>query len=165
MPTPTHDFFSACVGEEISKELKKINERKDAAGSFAAQIRNGGTSRIILKEISSSEDDNEAQDERQTNRRYHRREPDAQFQHRGAEYPGVVIEISYTQNGKDLSKLAWDYITYSNGDIKMVVGLDLRYDTKEATVAVWRPRYIHEEGEELDILEAETIVDHEVFYP
>jgi hypothetical protein len=77
----------------------------------------------------------------------------------------VVIEISYTQNRKDLSKLAWDYITYSNGDIKMVVGLDIRYDTKEATVAVWRPWYIHEEGEELDILKAKTIVDHEVFYP
>ena len=53
---------------------------------------------------------------------------------------GVVVEISYMQNRKDLAKLAWDYITYSYGDIKMVIGLDLQYDTKEATVAVWRPR-------------------------
>jgi hypothetical protein len=86
----------------------------------------------------------------------HRREPDAQFQHRDAEYPGVVLEVSYSQDGKDLKKLAWDYIQYSNGDIKVVIGIDIKYsNTKEATLSVWRPRYIREDGEELEILEAE----------
>jgi hypothetical protein len=57
------------------------------------------------------------------------REPDAQFQQRDAEYPGVVLEISYSRDGKDLKKLAWDYIQYSNGDIKVVIGIDIKYST------------------------------------
>ena len=93
----------------------------------------------------------------------HRREPDAQFQHRDAEYPGVVLEVSYSQYGKDLTKLAWDYIQYSNGDIKVVISIDIKYsNSKEATLSVWRPRYIREDGEELKILEAEESIMSQV---
>ena len=35
--------------------------------------------------------------------------------------------------------MAWDYISDSNGGIQVVVGLDLAYYTKKATLSVWRP--------------------------
>jgi hypothetical protein len=40
------------------------------------------------------------------------------------------------------------------------MGIDIKHSsTKEATLSVWRPLYIHENREELDILEAaETII-------
>jgi hypothetical protein len=93
----------------------------------------------------------------------HRREPDAQFQHRDAEYPGVVLEVSYLQDGKDPKKLAWDCIQYSNGDIKVVIGIDIKYGhIKEATLSIWRPRYIREDEEETEILEAEETIISQV---
>jgi hypothetical protein len=45
----------------------------------------------------------------------------------------------------------------------VVIGVDIGYrNTKEATLSVWRPRYIREEGEELEILEAEQIITSQV---
>ncbi|KAI9737250.1 MAG: hypothetical protein M1818_005783 [Claussenomyces sp. TS43310] len=154
MPTPVHDFFTAFVTEKISKQLDVIKQRGDSSTEFAARIANGGCARIFLKE----NPDRDSQGARV------RREPDAQFQHQDAEYPGVVLEISYSQDGKDLEKLAWDYIQYSNGDIKVVIGIDIKYgNTKEATLSVWRPRYVHEDGEEIDILEAEETIISQQF--
>ena len=42
-------------------------------------------------------------------------QPDEQFQHKEAEYPGVVYEIACSQDGRELGKSAWTYIPYSNG--------------------------------------------------
>jgi hypothetical protein len=72
-----------------------------------------------------------------------RRDPDGQFQHKDAAFPGVVIEVSYTQDGKNLRKLARDYIWGSNGDIKVVIGIDINYG-RESTVLLWRPKYVRE---------------------
>jgi hypothetical protein len=156
MPTPVHDFFTAFVADEISKQLEAISHHGDSSAEFAARIANGGCARIFLKEDNPDRDG-------QGTRVVHRREPDAQFQHRDAEYPGVVLEVSYSQDGKDLKKLAWDYIQYSNGDIKVVIGIDIKYNnSKEATLSVWRPRYIREDGEELEILEAEERIISQV---
>ncbi|KAH9205283.1 hypothetical protein DL95DRAFT_528911 [Leptodontidium sp. 2 PMI_412] len=42
--------------------------------------------------------------------------------------------------------------------------IDIKYsNTKEATLSVWRPRYIREDGEELEILEAEARVTSQAF--
>lgn len=48
----------------------------------------------------------------------------------------MVVEISYSQDGKNLEKLAQDYILYSNGDIKAVIGIDINYGGKESTVSL-----------------------------
>ena len=44
----------------------------------------------------------------------------------------------------------------------MAIGIDIKYgDTKEATLSVRRPRYVREDGEGIDVLEAEeTIISH-----
>lgn len=65
--------------------------------------------------------------------------PDGSFWHPQATWPGVVIEVAFSQSPKDLGSLAWEYICDSDGGIQVVVGLNLAYKTKEATLSVWRP--------------------------
>lgn len=38
-----------------------------------------------------------------------KRDPDARFQHDDALWPGVVIEVAYSQSSKDIPNLADDY--------------------------------------------------------
>jgi len=145
MPSPVHEFFTTLLTNEIRDQLKQIAERGDKAGEFAARIEDGRSSRILLQEDISDESLGAAG-------HVVRREPDGQFQHWDAAYPGVVLEVSYSQDGKDLKKLSSDYILRSNGDIKAVVGVDINYG-EESTVSLWRPNYVEEDGEEFEILE------------
>ena len=88
-------------------------------------------------------------------------DPDATFRHLGARYPGVVIEICYAQKRKDLPRLADDYILGSDANIQAVIGLDVEYRGKMATLSVWRPRFlINDDGEEE--LDAEQTVANQV---
>lgn len=101
MPSAIHVFAVNALSKRISDWLSATAEGGDQAAEFAAEIANGGSARISLDDVS----DDESQPSKPV-----RREPDAQFQHRGALYPGVVIEVSYSQDGKSLRKLAYDYI-------------------------------------------------------
>lgn len=66
--------------------------------------------------------------------------PDAQFRHDEAQYPGVVIEVSYSQKQRDLRSIVDNYILGSDGNIRVVVCLDVDYrNGKHATLSVWRP--------------------------
>ena len=65
----------------------------------------------------------------------------------------MVLEVSYSQDGKNLKKLACDYILRSNGDIN---------DGKESTVSLWGPNYVKEEDEEFEILEVRQDVSRQV---
>ncbi|KAK5656231.1 hypothetical protein OQA88_4992 [Cercophora sp. LCS_1] len=155
MPSPVHEFFTTLLTNEIRDQLKRITERECSAGEFAAMIEDGRSSRIFLREDISDESPGAAE-------HVVRREPDGQFQHCHAAYPGVVLEVSYSQDGKDLKKLASDYILRSNGDIKTVIGIDINYGN-ESTVSLWRPNYIEEEGEEFDILEVKGEILYQPF--
>ncbi|KAL5337396.1 hypothetical protein BJX70DRAFT_409293 [Aspergillus crustosus] len=79
---------------------------------------------------------------------YVRREPDASFRHPKARYPGVVIEVCYSQKGRQIPALADDYLLNSNGSINAVVFLDIEYRDKEASYSVWRPCFEVVEREE-----------------
>ncbi|MAD87746.1 MAG: hypothetical protein CL912_32700 [Deltaproteobacteria bacterium] len=91
--------------EEIRRQIEGISRHGDSPAEYAAWIVNGGRARIFLKE-----DDPDG-----GTRVVHLREPVAQFWHRHAEYPAFVLEVSYSQDGKDPKGLAWDYIQYSMG--------------------------------------------------
>jgi hypothetical protein len=54
-------------------------------------------------------------------------DPDTSFRYRGTRYPRVVIEVSYSQKRKDLPHLADEDILRSNGNIRVVIGLDVEY--------------------------------------
>lgn len=80
------------------------------------------------------------------------RDPDSQFKHENAKFPGVVIEVAFSQSqkdgGKDLGKLAEQYIVESSGNIKTVLGISVAYgSTKKAMISTWSPKHgTDEEG-------------------
>lgn len=142
MPSPSHDYFATYFRDEICKELNKIaSSRSDEAKPFAGNVMSALGSRVFLAE---TDDENDPI----------KREPDIQFHYPGARYPGIVVEVSYSQDGKDLRRLAQDYILYSNGDIKLVIGIDLSYRGKPSTVSLWRPKFTEsEDGLDLETFE------------
>ncbi|KAK1520014.1 hypothetical protein CABS01_16555 [Colletotrichum abscissum] len=152
MPAPVHDVFSTSVANEIYKQLRHVAERNNTDGAFADNIISGGSSRILLEET------------REGGAVYPlQRHPDAQFGHRKAAFPGVVLEVSFSQDGKNLEKLAWDYIQHSNGDIKAVIGLDINHGAKPSTVSLWRPEYTRDEGQDLDTIGVQTEIAYQAF--
>lgn len=65
--------------------------------------------------------------------------PDIRFHHKDAAWPGVVIEVSYSQKRKSLIDLAENYLLASDGGIRVLVGIDLEYKkSKEASISIWR---------------------------
>lgn len=91
MPTPVHEIVSTSIADEIIEQIRCITKQGGSKGDFAARIVKGDSARVLLAGIDNTP---------------LRRQPDAQFQHEKAVYPGVVVEISYSQDGKDLDKLA-----------------------------------------------------------
>jgi hypothetical protein len=157
MPTPIHESFSAQVSDATRRQLDSIAQGAGRAAEFAAHISSVRSGRIQLREFDPDDP------VLKLSQPYIQREPDEQFQHVDAKYPGVVYEIACSQSGQDLDKAAWDYIPHSNGDIKVVVGFQLGYGKgKEARVSLWRPRYWKGDNEPLETLDVETIVDHVV---
>ncbi|KAJ8059729.1 hypothetical protein OCU04_011373 [Sclerotinia nivalis] len=93
---------------------------------------------------------------------FSKHDPDAQFRHPRARFPGIVIEVSYSQKRKNLDFLADDYIIGSNGNIKVVVGIDVEYkNTKKATLSVWRTSTVKKAGKNL--LVSKLVVANQVF--
>ncbi len=85
IPSPILGYFIDYVVREIMNQLMVISHGGDSSAEFAAQIDDGRSSRILMKE------DNLATDAQGAGN-FHRREPDGQFSHPNAKYPGVVLE-------------------------------------------------------------------------
>jgi hypothetical protein len=65
--------------------------------------------------------------------------PDASYAIRTLTLPGLLIEVSYSQNRKELKARAYDFILETGCRIRMVIGIDIEYgNTKAATYSVWR---------------------------
>lgn len=153
MPSPVHECFSSLLGRDIQNQLDWIAEEngnhKKSVVLFADKICNIASARILW---SGGDDAGFSTTSSQ-------RQPDAQFHHKDAKYPGVVIEVSYAQDGKRMNDIAEDYILGSNGDIKVVVGVDINNKGKEAALSLWRPKYTWHADEHIDILEAEKCMN------
>ncbi|KFY30328.1 hypothetical protein V494_08191 [Pseudogymnoascus sp. VKM F-4513 (FW-928)] len=72
MPTPVHNFFAAFVADTITRQLRIISDSSGPSSEFAAQVFNGGSARIYLKEA-------DADEHGRCTKAPHRREPDANF--------------------------------------------------------------------------------------
>ncbi|KAF2752754.1 hypothetical protein EJ05DRAFT_515416 [Pseudovirgaria hyperparasitica] len=143
MPTNLHKIFIIRIVEEIQVQLESF---QDTSAEFAKEIMSGGSASIKF-----------------TDEEYGKHDPDAQFRHSKAQFPGVVIEVSYSQKRKDLERLADDYILGSDSDIRVVVGLDIECKTgKKATLSVWRPNIITNETQEKELV-AQSVVANQVF--
>ena len=126
MPSSVQELCLSSLVCEIESQLSQYrasgNTRSQA---FAKDVRPEGSVDLALP----PDDDGHV----------NRHTPDGSFGHRQATWPGVVIEVAFSQAAKNLDRLAWDYISDSNGGIQVVVGLDLSYNAKGASLSVWRP--------------------------
>ena len=133
MPSDVHEGLGSSILLDIHTQLDAFRKGNNLAATLAQNIRFAASSSIFLEDGA-------------------RRDPDMQFTYKAAKYPSLVVEIAYSQSskngGKNLSKLADQYITESNGSIRTVVGISLDYRrTKKATLSIWRPRYgLDEQG-------------------
>ncbi|KAF0315489.1 hypothetical protein GQ607_017283 [Colletotrichum asianum] len=119
MPAPVHEVFSISLVSELDKELQHIARQPDKDGAFAAQPINGGSSRIVIDHaVEESADGEPTSQESVPCTITLQRHPDVRFQYIKAAFPGVVVEVFYSQNGKDTESLAWEYIRISTDTSK-----------------------------------------------
>lgn len=82
---------------------------------------------------------------------------EAILQHDDALWPGVVIEVAYSQSSKDIPNLADDYVLETNGSVRVVVRLGIDSNTKKGTISIWRPNYITNDQGQLEVEAAEIL--------
>ncbi|KAM0364022.1 hypothetical protein ACHAPK_011045 [Fusarium culmorum] len=124
MPSTTHEAFSTAFTICLYEKLLKIGNENISIQEITSNIKPAGSARIFLNY------DDKVRDLKDMLRR----QPDGQFQHRRAQFPGVAFEISYSQDGKKLTRIAKEYINYSNGNIKAVVCIDINNATESTTI-------------------------------
>jgi hypothetical protein len=122
MPTRVHELFVAKVEDNIWTQLKELGNGLGRTARFAKDLRATRSSDVHFTGSKS------------------RHDPDTSFGHKGAKFPGVIIEIAYFQRRFD--RLAENYIVDSNANIRVVVGLDIEYgeEPRKATLSIWRPK-------------------------
>ena len=136
MPAAVHEYLASTVEAAIGWQLEVIRGGIDEIAMHVRKIRNCRSASIFLEDNT-------------------RRDPDSQFTYDGARWPPFVIEIANSQSkkdgGKNLPKLADQYITESSGNIQTVLGICLDYrGTKKATLSIWRSNYgVDQQGEYL----------------
>ncbi len=136
MPSKEHDIFADRISHYIKTRLAVWANQGGRFGDWAGQIRSTSTTNIPLQL-------EEFDDQRST------RSPDIAFTHIEAKHPGLIIEVSYSQEQKDIAKIADDYILGTEGNIRTVLGLDLSYKNtkrhttpdKSARISVWRSSF------------------------
>jgi hypothetical protein len=141
------------VVQEITKRLDDIaNNGDEASSTFAKKIHGMGSARIDLLGT-----------EEQEGKPKMRRDPDFSFQHCEARWAGVVLEVSYPSKRRTLPHLADDYLLETDGNIRMLVGLDLDTETKKGTISTWQPLFKRNDQGVIVELEAALVRDKEVF--
>ncbi|KAK4978288.1 hypothetical protein LTR66_010656 [Elasticomyces elasticus] len=147
MPSCLHERMVTQLRTDIGRQLGDLihSSAGGEGGRFAQGIADAGSSTILF------EPDTDVPVQA-------RREPDISFQHVDAKYPGVIIEVSYSQKMKDLPHLADDYLLGSDGSIRAMVGLNVEYHgSKKATISVWRPAYVEGEEGKLEFQAVQTV--------
>jgi hypothetical protein len=145
MPIGVHELFIDGVEDAIRSQLKAIRSGSDRAAHFAQKVRAARSTEIYFP-VDGSPTHTKS-----------KHEPDASFWHKEARYPGVIIEVAYSQKKKRLGRLAEDYLLDSNSSVQVVVGLDIEYgnkDSRKATLSVWRTHVVSTtDGNELRVVQ------------
>jgi hypothetical protein len=129
MPGAPHENFVQAVADELQKELAGLADRftpyDQRAALEAGKVLKSGSTTLEFEEpalVDRAEKDD-------TGPRIVRHSPDASFTHEssGAQAPGLVIEVGYSQQSNKLTRLADSYITNSRHKIRCVIALDIVY--------------------------------------
>ncbi len=150
MATTLHDTFAYELVTEIKRRFESLAK---------SQVE----TRPFIDKISSV---NGAMHFEEDGRKF-KHVPDIRFHHEDAAWPGVVLEISYSQKRKSLVDLADNYLLASDGGIRVMVGIDLEYKKlKEASISIWRLKMSpgddgQPEGEVIQELDNEVSMLHD----
>jgi hypothetical protein len=134
MPTCIHECFIEVVEDDIQRQLRRIQNGSGRKTEFAQKVH--PTQSIEISFNASA---------LYSKSKY---EPDATFTHKDAQYPGVIIKVTYSQKKKRLTRLAENYIWDSVANVRVVVGLGIEYgkESRKATLSVWRPQLFDTAG-------------------
>lgn len=125
MPSTPHEFCVSSIVSEIDSQLGQHRTVENSPNRvFSTNIQPSGS---VDLELLPDDDGN-----------INKHTPDGSFWHSQAKWPGVVVEVTFSKSLKKLDRVAWDYIGGSNGGIQVVIGLNLAYKCKGASVFVWR---------------------------
>ncbi|KAI9860739.1 MAG: hypothetical protein M1813_005662 [Trichoglossum hirsutum] len=150
MPTTAHELITVRIVDEIKSSIHQFSTQCVLPSALPAFLD-------VIENLSSS-------DIPALNDSDHKRCPDAAFSHPDDQYPGIVIETSYSQRVRNVEKAADEYIMMSNGNIKMVICFDVEYrpnNQQVDTVSLWRP--MRGQDQEGPFLCTECILDREPF--
>lgn len=142
MPSLLHETICSSIVEEILRQLRSRASEVCPPAEFIRRIKHCGSASIKFNDPEFGSHD-----------------PDASFKHLDAQYPGVVIEVSYSQKRSDLARLADDYILGSNGSIRLVIGIDIDYNDKRASLSMWQPRFQVNDAGEQEFVAHRTLSD------
>ncbi len=143
MPGSLHESLESYITLEVLLQLRTIAQSGSPSAIFAGNIENSASTEINFEDTN-----------------YGPHEPDASFQPYEAQYPGVILELSYSQKKKDLSRLANEYILGSDANIRVVIGIDVEYKgSKKASISIWRPHIgVNDVGEKV-LFVLQTVTD------
>ena len=147
MPTEIHERFIDAVEDDIRSQLKTIQNGSGKKSEFAQKLHSARSTEIRFDASALS-----------SRSKY---EPDASFRHKGAKYPGVIVEVAYSQKKSCLGRLAENYILDSNASVRAVVCVHIEYGNKEsrkATLSVWRPELVTTD-DRLELRAVEEVAD------
>ena len=121
MPGPLHETLSEEISVDISFQLNTLARgAKGRAAEFARGIDKTGSADVTFNDHADV------------------LQPDKSFSHEDCGFPGLVIEISWSQREKDVVEKARSYLKWSKGEIRTVVGIECGYRRKApATFTIW----------------------------
>lgn len=153
VPSYVHERLTYLLQESIQRQLDKFRASDIAElVLYTDEIGNGGSTDLRLEDGS-------------------RHQPDLQFATELSRFSGLIVEVAYLQsvkeNGKSLPRLAEKYILQSSGNVKLVIGVTINYDSHQrhplsfkGHISIWLSSIVQDSGRLF--LERQTIISDEV---
>jgi hypothetical protein len=124
MPSRIHEGLIAYIEEQSYRQLDKKSGQH-------LKIEIGRSSRVLLHDGKQS------------------RQPDTQYLD-SEDVPRVIVEVAYTQSGKQGRKIARDYIFGTDGRVKRVYVCDLNRVGKASTISEWESKITPSDDQEYE---------------
>ena len=150
MPARIYEEIAASIISDIVLQLHLISNGGGSASIFAKSVSSSGSTTIKSNDPEIS-----------------RHDPDGSFIHEKAYSPGAILKVSYSQKRKDLLRLAEDYIYGSDGNIRVVIGIDINYKDKSAVLLMWQSQIQTNEAGEEELVAHQVlsqVCSHPLFY-
>lgn len=149
MPTLLHDNFTKELMNEMISQINCFNSEEACVMDPLNRIHERRSADVPLS----------------LHDKTFSRTPDASLAAFDDNFPTVVLETAYSQKRDDLREIAHEYLTGSDGNIRLMIGSNIEYGlrSREATISLWQPELvINPEDGTRTILESVQILDNDV---